>query len=42
LPIVVFNKYKKVDNLLIQPSKMKEIIKDKSDDEYFGELDIAL
>lgn len=44
LPIVVFNKYRKVDNLLVQPSQMKAIrgLDEDIENEFFNELSIAL
>lgn len=44
LPIVVFNKYRKVDNLLVQPSQMKAIrgLDKDIENEFFNELSIAL
>lgn len=46
LPTVVFNKYKKIDNLIVQPSENRNRIQEKNElieyDEFMSELGIAL
>lgn len=44
LPMVVFNKYKKIDNLLVQPSQVKVIrdVEGEIENQFFNELSIVL
>ena len=42
--MVVFNKYKKIDNLLVQPSQVKVIrdVEGEIENQFFNELSIVL
>ncbi|MCQ2027139.1 hypothetical protein [Clostridium butyricum] len=42
--MVVFNKYKKIDNLLVQPSEFKvnRDVDEEIENQFFNELSIAL